>query len=769
MDATKIHTRVSPLPSWYKTYANSGWQLLNSNAIDRVVDHLVNAGDLSLGDEWQWAAMPRKCRGNADEDCYSAGIKTIWQSVLEATEEILPTRFSLGKRTTMLSCRPNNEVYSEAMGQSTRINAISQLRQTVYPEETEEAKPGSAKREKLTQNERDIVDEDAGLASTQPVVYTGDLAMTIHWELEDSAEAISNNEAHAIGAADHIVCNDASRSWHFSITIEKESMRLWCHSRSHRGMSERFNMHSDHRELIQFILFATYASKEQLGFDARTTHVIDDDRRLQYRFKVDHVDSTDPKDDYHIWQTTAIINEHSAKKLFSKGMRVYAVVPVSLDGKVVLDAGERVMRDFWISDAAKREKVIQEDMLEKIKKMLKHGENFDDIKQHFMTFLTEEVVAEAPASPEGSKSYRHANGHDASARVRAGEGVSDESMQDGESEGRLHPHGKVRIRSICGEVCEDMYRVQDPAEFFYALSMCVKILSYLHRAGYLHGDISPGNFLLYHVARDATDVSERFIVKIADLEYATDYQAVSRHDTITGTGHYMAVEVQSRSHLLVPLDQILVPASDFFSYNPYHDLESVMWMALDFIMSRMSLTILREEDWEDLEEAVADMATDATRVFVNNIRGSSARTNLIIEPGPKMDLQEQLEFLYGDASPVTTLLPNLLQDIWLAYSTLQSRSAEHVTNGRFNLVCFGDELYRKMLEAFEIISKHFVDSAEPLVLLSQIDRASGKLIMDQIGDQQEGETESPSPGKRKADEVSAASREPRGWKRSRFS
>ena len=126
-----------------------------------------------------------------------------------------------------------------------------------------------------------------------------------------------------------------------------------------------------------------------------------------------------------------------------------------------------------------------------------------------------------------------------------------------------------------------------------------------------------------------------------------------------------------------------------------------MWMALAFIMSRMSLIILHEKNWEDLEDAVADLAADATRVFVNNIRGSSARTNLIIEPGPKMDLQEQLEFLYGDASPVTTLLPNLLQDIWLAYSTLQSRSAEHVTNGRFNLACFDDELYRKMREAFE--------------------------------------------------------------------
>ncbi|KAL1657560.1 hypothetical protein GGF50DRAFT_121766 [Schizophyllum commune] len=189
-------------------------------------------------------------------------------------------------------------------------------------------------------------------------------------------------------------------------------------------------------------------------------------------------------------------------------------------------------------------------------------------------------------------------------------------------------------------------------------------------------------------------------------------------------------------------------------------------------MSRMSLTILHEENWEDLEDAVAGITSEADRVFVNNIRGSSARTELVIESGPKTDLQEYLESLYGDDSPVTTL-PNLLQDIWLAYSALQSKSAKHVTNNRYSLSCFDDGLYRKMRHGFETISQHFVDTAEPLVLLSRIDLATGKVIPNHGTSKQGGKAKITSQActvssvtKRKADEPPAAA-QPSDSKRSR--
>uniref|UniRef100_D8PKK7 Protein kinase domain-containing protein n=1 Tax=Schizophyllum commune (strain H4-8 / FGSC 9210) TaxID=578458 RepID=D8PKK7_SCHCM len=716
MRSAQNHTRASPLSSWFKAYAKE-WTIVDGADMDSIVDHLVKAKHLSVGTEGQWTAVPRKRRDGTNENSHFAGMEKIWESVLNAAEEV--------------------------KGGSSRVDAISQLCESSYPTNTQYALPGSAKKAPLRYNaDAATAGDDADLGQ-QAVVFTADVAVTYEWKLEQNAEAIANNDAQTIGATGHIMFNDVTRAWHYSVTIEKASVRLWCHSRGHTGMSKRFDMHTAPRELIHFILFSTYSTKKQLGFDPRTTRVIDDKGQLQYRFTVRRIDSDDPDDQYLVWQTTRILDERSAGELYSRAMRVYAIKPVGEDGKVVQGARERVKRDFWVFAHTKQEKVIQQDILKKIAASLEPGEDLHDIEQHFMRFLTDEIVAEAPPPPADSERYWFADRRNPagkqsskaritnnSLRSEAGEGGPSGSEDEDEDEDEeLELHGKVRIESIYDELCEDMYHVDDPAEYFYALSICVKILSYLRRAGYLHRDISPGNFLLYFLARQATAVSKRFVIKIADLEYAKEYLTVSRHDPITGTAQYMAVEVQSRSHLLVPLEQVLVPATDFFSYNPYHDLESVMWMALAFVMSRMSLTILREENWQDLADAVAGMASDAARVFVNNICGSSARNALVTESGPKVDLQENLESLYGEASPVTTL-PNLLQDIWLAYSALQSKSAKHVTNNRYNLSCFDDRLYRKLRVGFETISNHFVESAEPLVLLSQIDRTTGNLIPD---------------------------------------
>ncbi|KAL1724648.1 hypothetical protein EV714DRAFT_278427 [Schizophyllum commune] len=531
MHSAQDHTRASPMTSWYKAYAKE-WKLVQGADMDRVVDHLVKAKHLSVGKEGEWAAVPRKRRDGTNENTHFAGMETIWESVLTAAEEVLPDRFSRDNRTLKFSCRPNNETYSEVMGGSARVDAISQLCQSSYPANTQYALPGSARKASLRYNtEAATAGDDADLGQ-QSVVFTADVAVSYEWKLEDNAESIANNDAQTIGATGHIMFNDVTRGWHYSVTVEKASVRLWCHSRGHTGMSKRFDMHTAPQELIQFILFSTYSTKMQLGFDGKTKRVIDNKGQLQYRFTVRRIESDDPEDQYLVWQTTRILDERSAGELYSRAMRVYAIVPVGEDGKVVQGARERVKRDFWVFAHTKQEKVIQQDILRKIEAILEPGEDINDIKQHFMCFLTDEIVAEVPPPPEDSEPYLYADRRNPSGsrssnaritnnslRSQAGEGGPDESQYGEESEDdKLRLHGKVRIESIYDELCEDMYRVEDPAEYFYALSECVKILSYLRRAGYLHRDISPGNFLLYLLARQSKDVSKRFIVKIADLD-----------------------------------------------------------------------------------------------------------------------------------------------------------------------------------------------------------------------------------------------------------
>ena len=68
-------------------------------------------------------------------------------------------------------------------------------------------------------------------------------------------------------------------------------------------------------------------------------------------------------------------------------MRVYIVLPVGEDGKVIAGAKTRVKRDFWVFAHAKQEKVIQADILKKIEENLRPGEDIREIRQHFMTFI----------------------------------------------------------------------------------------------------------------------------------------------------------------------------------------------------------------------------------------------------------------------------------------------------------------------------------------------------------------------------------------------
>lgn len=198
------YTRQSLLAPWFRTYA-AGWSPIDREQMDLVAGHLVDGGHLRQGKEPQWTAVPRKRLKTNNENAHFAGMEKIWEAVIEAAEATLPDRFTRDKRTTKFSCRLNNETYSEVMGGSARVDAISQLTHSSYPSGTEYAAPGSVKKETLVYNaeaeeadegdDDDESDDDTNAAGMQPVVFTADLAVTYEWKLDDNAEAIANVSA----------------------------------------------------------------------------------------------------------------------------------------------------------------------------------------------------------------------------------------------------------------------------------------------------------------------------------------------------------------------------------------------------------------------------------------------------------------------------------------------------------------------------------------------------------------------------------------------
>ncbi|KAL1740369.1 hypothetical protein HDZ31DRAFT_76937, partial [Schizophyllum fasciatum] len=310
---------------------------------------------------------------------------------------------------------------------------------------------------------------------------------------------------------------------------------------------------------------------------------------------------------------------------------------------------------------------------------------------------------------------------------------------------KLALHARTHWRTVHRHLCEDVYRIEDPAEFFFVMSQCVAILKRFRRAGFLHRDVSPGNFLVHCCFKDRRlpppdgDFSKKFIVKVADLEYAKGYDTVSRHDPLTGTSYYLAVEVQGRTHLFT--DQLHFDADSlgdlFFAYNFYHDVESVLWMAIDYVVRRVPSTPIRtapavcgqspdqtDGDMEKhLHKLAAKIAKYAAKIFTSNIRGTQERKLLISKSTYNLRFADLLQMTHGDGSVIAQQLPDMMQLLMQMYARLEQEKVPHGSKPatlRFDEKAFDDKLYHTIFKAFNEISRHFQQHPQSFLLTKDL-------------------------------------------------
>ncbi|KAF8875539.1 hypothetical protein CPB85DRAFT_1206319, partial [Mucidula mucida] len=68
-----------------------------------------------------------------------------------------------------------------------------------------------------------------------------------------------------------IIETDPCRRFMNAFTIEGMTMTLWHFSRSHIAISERFDYHKTPEPFIRFVIFMTFASRAELGYDPTVT------------------------------------------------------------------------------------------------------------------------------------------------------------------------------------------------------------------------------------------------------------------------------------------------------------------------------------------------------------------------------------------------------------------------------------------------------------------------------------------------------------------
>ncbi|KAL1675743.1 hypothetical protein EV122DRAFT_217784 [Schizophyllum commune] len=630
-------------------------------------------------------------------------------------------------------CRPTKTTTSEVDGSSYRAGALFARVHSAYPSAVTEKTAGTVGNSSVK------VEDD--------VILTADVTCTGEGKLELGPNQIVDNEMKVLGQAGHMFYHDVGRTAVWTFTIESSQMRMWNHSRSHTGVTEPFDIYKDHNWFIHFVLFNTYAPLTTLGIDPTVKRVMDKAGNLQYQFGIYRPDDPTPR----VYETTRLLNERFAETFYTRVMRVFAVRRVEKDtadpSKRLYSTDTQVLRDYWVYNHVPDESSIQEAIKDE---MRKHADIWPDAEKHIIGIEEDGMVYYpnvgtpekgkgpgcVPAPPKGAERYdfksednpegskpRRAQIKLATTVQTPDSGNTPRHAPKALADELFRLHSKKHCRTIYSQICIDLYAVDDPALFFHALSQISKILRYLKRAGYLHRDVSPGNFLLYRKASDGTSESkqrqlalEEWVTFITDLEYARPYTGSTGHGSITGTSAYIAVEVQRQTHLFLPkIFGDVFQGAENFAFNFYHDLESVIWMALDFAFCKISKTLLASIP--DLSDARLKLLRSiAIKLFPGVLEGSPDRTYTITMVARLSQLLRDLYSLYGQGAPIAKVV-KLASSLNEAYEKLQSDvTTPFITLDSKRIVydpkLFLDDIYIEMEKTFREISNHYVQNPD---------------------------------------------------------
>ncbi|KAL1724656.1 hypothetical protein EV714DRAFT_240554, partial [Schizophyllum commune] len=224
-------------------------------------------------------------------------------------------------------------------------------------------------------------------------------------------------------------------------------------------------------------------------------------------------------------------------------------------------------------------------------------------------------------------------------------------------------------------------------------------------------------------------------------------------------------------------------AALFFSFNPYHDLESLVWMTIDFVILRASPTALQNRTPQEIVALLTPVAKYAKKIMVSNIRGSPSRQNLFVNGAVSSDFGTLLETTHGPSSPAPSTVVRLIELVRTALANVENASSfdeldalspDFASRARFPPSAFKDDIYKDMRSTFRKISEQYDTSSEKLVKFCDVKEKLKDLPQESKGTEKGLEASGPAPttltvgsSKRRA-EGSSTSADPPKAKRSRI-
>ncbi|TRM65753.1 hypothetical protein BD626DRAFT_627772, partial [Schizophyllum amplum] len=549
----------------------------------------------------------------------------------------------------------------------------------------------------------------SGLPQAHPV----DVGV-IHFWKSNKAEA----ERLSISSANYALHNDLRRKYIFTVSISGQNMdrvTIHCHSRMFTVASKVFDLHRNADELVQFMLFTKYASTAQLGLDPSLTRIVDGDNNFQYEVK----DSSPHK----LCRTVSTAMDFSLKTgTSSSAIRTYKALRMTkgADCSIPGDWHSCVLRDYWLGDS----NIYALDLPARTGVVLGNlghatctTEGYRDKIKKLTTSDCTVLVAEFSTEPYEQKRQTERCTHDI---------------------------------TVYAKTSEELNTIEDPAKLFHALSQCVNALDGMRRAGHIHGDMGPENILVSYrtadVSFDTKQLNGEFAVKITGMEYRGMYNNAKRPD-LHGNPNFIAVEVAHGAHVFANhtrrsfLRFRHALAYYFFAYNPLHDLESLLWIAVDFVLHHLPLRSPIADSWEKCKFLVKALEEYGVAIFpvltwrdtVDKMK-FYRRGEVLERPCTREDIEDLAAASHGEQSALLQIF-HVLEELANTYRAVENTAtvSREIFHAYYrDMKCFEPSLfdtnagiYAWARLVFAQLAMHFAAGHDPVVRVDQVNRDTG--------------------------------------------
>ncbi|KAF7795937.1 hypothetical protein EIP86_007104 [Pleurotus ostreatoroseus] len=384
-----------------------------------------------------------------------------------------------------------------------------------------------------------------------------------------------DNERKEVWSMSHCMNEDARRRFTFGFTIENTTMRLWYVNRRVLYVSTPFDfltVSADVHATCHLFLSLMFAKSWELGWDSSMV------RREKGQFDITIRDT--------VWRTVERLSDVNADCLLGRGTRVWKAQQV-IDKETL--GPPVVLKDFWIEDTREREGDIYR-LLHKagagkyLLSVVVDGDVF--IQPGEFYDCTEHWAVESAQKPEKSAplnlvyAFRNLQPTTPSPGVYVFPEIPPPSLD--ECDPRSH------YRMVLDAVYTPLHKWTLLSDIVLAVSKACSALHTIHKAGWVHRDITPQNLL---VRSENGKGSGLFLAVEADFGMykftnispgKTDNPPDYADDIVDDYAD--SVNEIEKSTPITPPVAVEDPAS--FRYNALHDFESLVWALWHFLASR---------------------------------------------------------------------------------------------------------------------------------------------------------------------------------------